>query len=107
MEKNSFFKLCNERYVVFLERATSKKDYELIFRKQFFLSELQHITWCISTKQKDGTVSYLNIADYENVFNYSFDFNWRLGEKNSSMFQQDIRIQKTSGGFFDPSPPIS
>ena len=76
-EKNSFFKFCNERYGVFLERATefSKKEYELILKEQFYLSELQQISWCISTKQKYGTVSDLNIADYENVFDYSFDFN--------------------------------
>ena len=76
-EKNSFFKFSNERYVVFLERAKeiSKKEYELIFKEQFYLSELQQISWCISTKQKYGTVSDLNLADYENVFDYSFDFN--------------------------------
>ena len=76
-EKNSFLKFCNERYVVFLERAKefSKKEYELNFKEQFCLSQLQQISWCISTKQKYGTVSDLNIADYENVFDYSFDFN--------------------------------
>ena len=75
-EKNSFFKFSTERYVVFLERAKeiSKEEYELIFKKQFYLSELQQISWCISTKQKYGTVSDLNFADYENVFDYSFDF---------------------------------
>ena len=76
-EKNYLFKFCNERYVVFLERAKeiSKKEYELIFKEQFYLSELQQISWCISTKKKYGTVSDLNIADCENVFDYSFDFN--------------------------------
>ena len=76
-EKNSLFKLSNERYVVFLKRAKeiAKKEYELIFKEQFYLSELQQISWCISTKQKYGTVSDLNFADYENVFDYSFDFN--------------------------------
>ena len=76
-EKNSIFKFCNERYVVFLERVKeiSKKEYELIFKEQFYLCELQQIFWCISTKQKYGTVSNLNFADYENVFHYSFDFN--------------------------------
>ena len=75
-EKNSFFKFSNERYVVFLERAKeiSKKEYELIFKEQFYLSDLQQISWCISTKQQYGTVSDLNFADYENVFDYSFDF---------------------------------
>ena len=76
-EKNSFSKLSDERYVVFLERAKeiSKKEYELIFNDQFYLSELQQISWCISTKQKYGTVSDLNFADYENVYDYSLDFN--------------------------------
>ena len=76
-EKNSFLKFSNEHYVVFLERTKeiSKKEYELIFKEQFFLSELQQISWCISTKQKYGTMSDLNFADYENVFDYSFDFN--------------------------------
>ena len=75
--KNSFFKFCNERYVVFLERAKeiSKKEYELIFKEQFYLSELQQISWCISTKQNHSILINLNIADYENVFDYSFDFN--------------------------------
>ena len=52
-EKNSFFKFCNERYVIFLERAKeiSKKENKLIFKEQFYLSELQQISWCISTKK--------------------------------------------------------
>ena len=68
-EKNSFFKLSIERYVVFLERAkeVSKKDYKLFFKEQYYLSELQQISWCISTKQKYGTVSDLNFADYERI----------------------------------------
>ena len=76
-ETNSFFKFSNERYVVSLERAKeiSKKEYKLIFKEQFYLSELQQICWCIYTKRKYGTVSDFNIADYENVFDYSFDFN--------------------------------
>ena len=45
-EKNSFFEFCNERYIVFLERAKeiSKKEYDLIFIEQFYLSELQQIS---------------------------------------------------------------
>ena len=76
-KKKSFSKLCNERYVVLLERAKeiSKKENELIFKEQFYLSELQQITWCISTKQKYSTVSDLKIADSENLFENSFDFN--------------------------------
>ena len=65
-EKNSLFKLCNERYVMFLGSAKeiSKKAYELVFKVQLLLGELQQINWRISTKQKYGTVSDLNIADY-------------------------------------------
>ena len=76
-EKNSLFKLCNERYVMFLGSAKeiSKKANELVFKVQFFLGELQQINWRISTKQKYGTVSDLNIADYEKKFDYLFDFN--------------------------------
>ena len=76
-KNRSFFKLCNERYVGFNERAKeiSKKKYQLIFKEQFYLSELQQIKWCISTKQKHGTVSDLTTADYENVFHYLFNFN--------------------------------
>ena len=53
----------------------SKKEYELFFKEQIYLSELQQTSWCISTKQKHATVRDLNFADYENVFDYSFDFN--------------------------------
>ena len=76
-ENKLIFKFCNKSYVACLERAkeTSKKDYELFFKEQFCLIELQQISWCISTKQKYGTVNDLNIADYQNLFKYSFDFN--------------------------------
>ena len=45
-EKYSFFKFCNERYAVFLERAKEipKKYYELIFEEQFYLIELHQIS---------------------------------------------------------------
>ena len=90
-EKNSFFKFSNERYVVFLERAKKilKKEYELVFKKKFYLSELQQISWCISTKQKYGTVSDLNFADYENVFDYSFDFTSKRVDKD---LERKIRL---------------
>ena len=100
-EKNSFFKFSNERYVVFLERAKeiSKKDYELIFKEQFDLNELQQISSCISTKQNYGTVSDWNIADYENAFEYSFDFNsiWvekDLERKISLCFNKQSKYKK-------------
>ena len=74
-----------------LERAKeiSKKEYKLIFKEQFCLSELQQISWCISTKQKHGTESDLNIADYENVYDYSFDFNSILIDKD---LERKIRL---------------
>ena len=55
-------------------QKNSKKHSELIFKEQFCLSELQQITWCISTKQKYVSVSDLSNADYENVFQKLFDF---------------------------------
>ena len=60
---------------MFLERAKeiSKKECELIFKEEYCLSELQQISWCISTKPNYGTVS--KFADYENIFNYLFDTN--------------------------------
>ena len=113
-EKNSFFKFSNERYVVFLERAKeiSKKEYELIFKEQFYLSDLQQISWCISTKQKYGTVSDLNFADYENVFDYSFDFTSKRVDKDLERkirlcFNKLSKYKKTSGGLFNYLPPLS
>ena len=69
---------------MFLESAMeiSKEEYELIFEEQFYLNELQQITWCISTKQKHGTVSNLIIANYANFFDYSFDFNSKWVDKD-------------------------
>ena len=58
---------------------------------------------------KYGTVSELNIADYENVFDYSFDFNSIWADKDLErkihLFQQAIKIQKTSGDLFNYLPP--
>ena len=100
-KKNLFFKICNEGYVVFLGKAKeiSKKEYELIFKEQFYLNELQQISWCISTKQNYGTVSDWNIADYENAFDYSFDFNsiWvekDLERKISLCFNKQSKYKK-------------
>ena len=64
------------------QKEISKKEYELIFKEQFYLSELQQISWCISTKQKYGTVSDLNLADYENIFACSFDFTSKRFDKD-------------------------
>ena len=113
-EKNSLFKFSNEGYVVFLERAKeiSKKEYELIFKEQFHLSELQQISWCISTKHKYGTVSDLNFADYENVFDYLFDFTSKRVDKDMERkirlcFNKLSKYKKNSGGFFNYLPPLS
>ena len=99
---------------MFLENAkdVSKKEYELSFKEQFFLSEQQQITWCIPTKQKYGTMSDLDNADYENVFDYSFDFNSICADKDLERkirlcFNKLSNYKKTSGGFFDYLPPLS
>ena len=51
--------------------------------------ELQQISWCISTKQHYGTVSDLNFADYEKVFDYSFDFTSKWVDKD---LERKIRL---------------
>ena len=94
------------------QQKISMKQYELIFKEHFYLSELQQISWCISTKQKYGTVSDLNFADYENVFDYSFDFNsiWvdkDLERKIRRCFNKISKYKKTSGGLFNYLPPLS
>ena len=82
--EKSFFNLCNERYVVVLEMAKeiSNKEYELFFKEQFYLVELQQFTWRNSTEQKYGLVSDLIIADYESVFDHSYNFNLIRFDKN-------------------------
>ena len=96
-EKTHFFKFCNERYVVILERAKeiSKKEYDLFFKEQFYLSELQQMSLCISTKQKYATVSDLNVADYENLFDYLFDFNSLWVEMREKSVYDSTSYQKT------------
>ena len=70
------------------------------------MSELQKISWCISSKQKYGFVGDLNFADYENVFDYSFDFNSIWVDKDLER-NQAIKIQKTSGDLFNYLPSLS
>ena len=50
------------------------KEYEQSCKEQFYLSELLQITWCIFAKQKYGKATDLSIVTYENVFDYSYDF---------------------------------
>ena len=90
-EKNSFFKFSNERYVVFLERAKeiSKKEYELIFKEQFYLSELQQISWCISTKQKVWYCERFEFCWLWNVFDYWFHFTSKRVDKD---LERKIRL---------------
>ena len=55
-------------------KESSKKEFQLYFKEHFYLTEFQ-VTWCISTKQKNGNLSNLNIAVYESVFDYLSVFN--------------------------------
>ena len=57
------------------------KEYEQSCKEQFYLSELLQITWCIFAKQKYGKATDLLIVTYENVFDYSYDFESILIEK--------------------------
>ena len=57
------------------------KEYEQSCEEQIYLSELLQITWCIFAKQKYGEATDLSIVPYENVFDYSYDFESILIEK--------------------------
>ena len=57
------------------------KEYEQSCKEQFYLSELLQITWCIFANQKYGKVTDLLIVTYENIFDYSYDFESILIEK--------------------------
>ena len=50
------------------------KEYEQSCKEQLYLSELLQINWCIFAKQKYGKATDLSIVTYENVFEYSYDF---------------------------------
>ena len=76
----------HNRHIVFISRWKEVpnhtfKEYEQSCKEQFYLSELLQITWCIFAKQKYGKATYLSIVTYENVFDYSYDFESILIEK--------------------------
>ena len=57
--------------------------------EQFYLDELLQITWYIYAKQKYGKATDLTFATYENIFDYSFDFNSLMIEKG---LERKIRL---------------
>ena len=57
------------------------KEYEQSCKEQFYSSELLQITWCIFAKQKYKKATDLSIVTYENVFDYSYDYESILIEK--------------------------
>ena len=76
----------HNRHIVFISRwgkvaNHTFKEYEQSCKEQFHLSELLQITWCIFAKQKYGKATDLLIVTYENVFDYSYDFESFLIEK--------------------------
>ena len=82
----------HNRYVVFVSRAKEigNRKYAESCKEQFYLDELLQITWCIYAKQKYGKATDLTFATYENIFDYSFDFNSMMIEKG---LEQKIRLQ--------------
>ena len=76
----------HNRHIVFISRWKEVenyifKEYEQSCKEQFYLSELLQITWCIFAKQKPGKAADLSIVTFENVFDYSYDFESILIEK--------------------------
>ena len=65
------------------------KEYEQSCKEQFYLSELLQITWCIFAKQKYGKATDLSIVTYENIFDYSYNFESILIEKG---LERKIRL---------------
>ena len=57
------------------------KEYEQSCKEQFYLSELLQITCCIFAKQKYRKATDLPIVTYENVYDYSYEFESILIEK--------------------------
>ena len=57
------------------------KEYEQSCKEQIYLSELLQITWCIFAKQKYRKATDLSIVTYENVYDYSYEFESILIEK--------------------------
>ena len=85
----------HNRHIVFFLRWKEVenhifKEYEQSSKEQFYLSELLQITWCIFAKQKYGKATDLSIVTYENVFDYSYDFESiltgvRIGEQRKGL----------------------
>ena len=73
----------HNRRIVFVSRAKkiANREYAESCKEQFYLDELLQITWCIYAKQKYGKATDLTFATYENIFDYSFDFNLMMIEK--------------------------
>ena len=73
----------HNHHTVFVSRdkKIANKEYAENCKEQFYLDELLQITWCIYAKQKYGKATNLTFATYENIFDYSFDFNSMLIEK--------------------------
>ena len=81
----------DNRHIVCLSKfkeISNRKNAESC-REQFYLDELLQITWCIYAKQKYGKATNLTFATYENVFDYSFDFNSMMIEKG---LERKIRL---------------
>ena len=81
----------HNRHIVFVSRAKeiANREYAESCKKQFYLDELLQITWCIYAKQKYGKATDLTFATYENIFDYSFDFNSMMIEKG---LERKIRL---------------
>ena len=78
--------LIHNRHKVFFSRWKEVanhtfKESEQSCKEQFYLSELLQITWCIFAKQKYEKATDLSIVTYENVFDYSYDYESYLIEK--------------------------
>ena len=76
----------HNRHTVFISRwgevaNHTFKEYEQSCKEQFYLGELLQITWCIFAKQKFGKATDLSNVTYENVIDYSYDFESFLIEK--------------------------
>ena len=73
----------HNRHIVFVSRAKeiAKREFAESCKEQFYLDELLQITWSIYAIQKYGKATDLTFATYENILDYSFDFNSRMIEK--------------------------
>ena len=71
------------------DKEIANREYAESCKEQFYLDELLQITWCIYAKQKYGEAIDLTFATYENIFDYSFDFNSMMIEKG---LERKIRL---------------